>query len=91
MHTDQYVTMMEVGQGHTPTVELFQHRAQAIEKRIVEHGPDPLFQRFGVNPARRQRVWAEATEEDRQRIDPLRSLVRRRLAADQPAPERVPQ
>ena len=86
----QNVAVMEVGQGHSPTVEVIEDPTEAIKERIIKPGSRALPQWLGIDPLSGQGVGSEATEKCRQGVDTCSRLVRRRLATDQPATEAIP-
>jgi hypothetical protein len=87
--TEQHIPVVEIGQCHSPGVELLHHRGEAIENDLIQPVSNSLPQWFCLDPPRCQAVRAEETEEGRKRIDTARRHIGGSLAPDQPATESV--
>jgi hypothetical protein len=87
--TEEHVPVVEIGQRHSPVVELLHHRGETIENEVFEPVPNSLTQWLGVHPPRCQAVRAEEAEEEWKRIDSARRDIGGSLAPDQPTTESV--
>ena len=87
---EQHIAVVEIRQSHPAAVEFIEDRTESVKQRVIEPGSRAIPQWLGVHPAGGQGMGSEAAEKCRQGINAFRRLVRRRLAADQPTPDAVP-